>query len=1297
MSSHTDHPQPKTAPKRRWLRRFFIGLLLVFVLIAVFHRWIFFSTVAFIVQRIEKSTAWQIDYQLNGNIFTALELSQVRIRTPKDSPLRSATLGRAALQYHPWQAIRGNIPDSIESIEIADLNLELFSPDSPQEKKPPRRSEKPTKFALPFPEKIDLRGINVKIISPNDELRIAQAELSLLPGKEGRLAVGELHIPGFRTFTDLQGKTTYNRRDLILTDLALAKNLHIEKLQIDASQLGNQTLTVALLSQAFGGNLQADISVSNLGRTNDFLLTLDTNSIDPRQAAGFASPGLSITGVLSKADFRLEGQIDDLSTWNGGANIEIERPGFDTFLLDSLVLKTSIQLGRFDILDTLLRKDDQKLSLSGVVRFPPKKKTSSLPEADLTFAANLPDLTKIDARLAGSALLNGTLLIQNNIVTTNLNSTLQKIGYEQILLETATLAASLEKKISTDSNDTPAPWWNDSKFQAEILTGPLRVSKWQIDKVHSVIRSKNESVRMESLQLARTTNSVAAEGTLTLLEKPVGPLPGALDLTLKINSPVLRDWQTDPTATELNGALLGMGTITWKDTHPVIALSAEASSLLFQNVALGELNLIANGADGHYRLTHFLLDMPGDGFVQATGHFDSSEPRKYASQMSARINDLARYRPLLGSANAETPLAGTVQLDWNGTGSITSRQHEGRLALDIREGIYAAVKNIFVSTSGYYSPREASFPALKISTSKGDFSTAINYAANLLKFENLQLTQSGETRLTGNLSVPFNFEELTDVEKLFPLDEPLAINLTGRQVSLGGLLTDLGIEPPVTGRLTMDAQGKGTLRNLDALIALTLENVEIPQVKELQPLTAKLDLAIGNQRASLTGTIREPSLQPITLSGSLPLDLAALISSGKIPQNLPVAATVILPPSNLDVLTRYLRPLRDVQGNLGINVSLEGTLDKPRFLGSLQAQVPLLRFRNNSLPTIRDSTINLTFKENILNFTDFRTSIAGGPMTARGTINLKDLSAPVLDLALDGKSILFVRNDSLIVRSDLALQVRGPLAEAEVSGTVGITDSRFFREIDILPINLPGRPAPAVEDKRSSLGTTAPPFRDWKFNIAINTLDSFRITGNLANGEIIVKLKLEGTGLFPTLDGNVQIFSLLASLPFSRLKIDYGNIYFGRELPPLNPILDLRGVANVRDYKIDAYIWGDLVKPQSLFLSQPPLSQEDILTLLATGVTQSEIAENPQILAGRAGWLFVQKYFNKVFRRNPNAVVSQDSLADRLDVQIGNVDPKTGRESASVRLRLSDRWQIIGDLDLTGGARGQVRYLIRFQ
>ena len=107
------------------------------------------------------------------------------------------------------------------------------------------------------------------------------------------------------------------------------------------------------------------------------------------------------------------------------------------------------------------------------------------------------------------------------------------------------------------------------------------------------------------------------------------------------------------------------------------------------------------------------------------------------------------------------------------------------------------------------------------------------------------------------------------------------------------------------------------------------------------------------------------------------------------------------------------------------------------------------------------------------------------------------------------------RDDSITVRVDTDLAATGPLAAGKVAGTVWITQSRFFREIDILPIALPGRPKPEPRAVPSQ-GTFAlgPPFSNWTFDVAVKTRpnDPFQIRGNLANGAACADLKFGGTG-----------------------------------------------------------------------------------------------------------------------------------------------------------------------------------------
>ena len=257
-----------------------------------------------------------------------------------------------------------------------------------------------------------------------------------------------------------------------------------------------------------------------------------------------------------------------------------------------------------------------------------------------------------------------------------------------------------------------------------------------------------------------------------------------------------------------------------------------------------------------------------------------------------------------------------------------------------------------------------------------------------------------------------------------------------------------------------------------------------------------------------------------------------------------------------------------------------------------------------------------------------------------------------------------------------------------------MTNSQFLKNLDLLPIGLPGRPAPQPPASRPNFSIPQPPLRDWKFDLAIKTKDPFLIRGNLANGGAIADLRLTGTGLHPVLQGWVRLENVDATLPFSRLEIASGFLYFDSS-DPLNPKIDIHGTSIIRDYTIRVYIYGTTLSPEAIFMSEPPLPQEEIISLLATGATREELTGNNNVLAGRAAMLLVQQLYRKVFKKGQGTQSS--SVFDRLDLDLGTVDPRTGQQQATARFKINDQFVVLGDIGVGGDYRGMVKYLIRFR
>ncbi len=133
----------------------------------------------------------------------------------------------------------------------------------------------------------------------------------------------------------------------------------------------------------------------------------------------------------------------------------------------------------------------------------------------------------------------------------------------------------------------------------------------------------------------------------------------------------------------------------------------------------------------------------------------------------------------------------------------------------------------------------------------------------------------------------------------------------------------------------------------------------------------------------------------------------------------------------------------------------------------------------------------------------------------------------------------------------------------------------------------------------------------------------------------------------------------------------------------------------MRDYNITVYISGSAYQPQTVLSSEPPLTQQDIVSLLATGATTQELTGNGDVLAGRAASLLFQKVYRKVFKKK--APSENESFADKISVDAGGIDPRTGKQEVTSTVKLTDKVQLQGGLDVQGYLRGEVKYLIRFR
>jgi autotransporter translocation and assembly factor TamB len=425
----------------------------------------------------------------------------------------------------------------------------------------------------------------------------------------------------------------------------------------------------------------------------------------------------------------------------------------------------------------------------------------------------------------------------------------------------------------------------------------------------------------------------------------------------------------------------------------------------------------------------------------------------------------------------------------------------------------------------------------------------------------------------------------------------------------------------------------------------------------------------------------------------MPLDIPKIARARKVPDDTPITAKARVPRSSVNFVRQFVPDLEQLDGELGLDVDVSGTLGNPVLSGAGDMTVNVARFKNVTLPAVRSFNARITFAQNAFTLDRFGGDLAGGPFRMTGRVTFPRLTEPTLDLQFRAQSVLVARNDTLTARADADLKITGPFAAATVTGNVAMTNSRFLKNIDLIPIGLPGRPAPQPPSERPEFSLPTPPLRDWKFDVAIKTKDPVLIRGNLATGESTGDLKLTGTGLHPQLQGVVQLQDVEATLPFSRLEVSRGFLTFTPD-DSMNPRIDLHGSSVIRDYTVRVYVYGTLLSPEAIFTSEPPLPQEEIISLIATGATRRELSTG-NVLAGRAAMLLVQQLYRKIVKKGEPT--ESNTVFNRLDLDLGTVDPRTGQQQATVRFKIDNHLVLTGDVGVHGDFRGKLKYLIRFR
>lgn len=356
-----------------------------------------------------------------------------------------------------------------------------------------------------------------------------------------------------------------------------------------------------------------------------------------------------------------------------------------------------------------------------------------------------------------------------------------------------------------------------------------------------------------------------------------------------------------------------------------------------------------------------------------------------------------------------------------------------------------------------------------------------------------------------------------------------------------------------------------------------------------------------------------------------------------------------------DRLPRVLRPVGTMTGSVGLDPGLLAR-------GEVELEGFALRPTLNS-PPVDDIHGTLRFDGRTIRVEDAGALAGGGRLSASGSVDLGDIADPGYDIRLTAGNVPVVRTADMILRSDADLAFVGGAGEEAplLSGKLSLRNSTYLIDFDPFSPNVES--GPGTRPPYFSVGQE--PFSDWRCDLAVEGRDFLRVRSSVFATRLSASLRLTRTLGDPLLLGSVRTDGGQIRFPGMNMRIESAEAFITPEEPNLLQV-EADAIGQNRRYVITMNASGSADDPRIEFSSTPVLTNAQIIRLLATGSLE----------AGGGGAIGL--YLGQVLL-GPGS--GEDTLADRLSVEVGQEVTESGRSTVEVIYRVNDRWSLEGEYD----------------
>jgi len=286
-------------------------------------------------------------------------------------------------------------------------------------------------------------------------------------------------------------------------------------------------------------------------------------------------------------------------------------------------------------------------------------------------------------------------------------------------------------------------------------------------------------------------------------------------------------------------------------------------------------------------------------------------------------------------------------------------------------------------------------------------------------------------------------------------------------------------------------------------------------------------------------------------------------------------------------------------------MAAEGKMKKPSLSGNVD--VKNVNLAVDGIPNgLSNMNGSLVFNEDRLEVKDLTATTGGGQLKIGGSLTYQ--KGIFADLTATGDTVR-VRMYGLSATATSSFRLQGTQQSLLLSGNVLITRFGVGPDVDFAAfsggggVQAPPDPDSATNKIRLDVHITSAPQLDFQNSYA-------KLAGT-------VDLTIRGTLATPSVLGRIQITDGSATFAGTKYQLERGTIYFTNPVR-IDPVIDLDATARVENYDLTIGLHGTTTNLKPTYRSEPPLTEADIVNLLALGRTQEEaqLYQEQQVQAG---------------------------------------------------------------------------------